>query len=126
MSEDKRAAGALVRVHVDVTEWLGNEQYAYVPYEAPRELADQLRELSRELDSDQMRTQAVVSLDASSLITAGDEAELWINTSRLHIFDPATGENLTRDEARVTELADHATRVREAQRRAQRPDAPAD
>jgi multiple sugar transport system ATP-binding protein len=62
-----------------------------------------------------------VALDASSGITAGDAAELWIDTSKIHIFDPASGENLTRDETRVAELARVAERAREAQRRAQRP-----
>ncbi|MGI5166499.1 ABC transporter ATP-binding protein [Spirillospora sp. CA-253888] len=119
VGEEKRARGATVRVRVDVTEWLGNEQYAYVPYEAPQDLADQLRELSRELDSDQMRTQAVVALDAASLITAGDEAELWVDTAKMHVFDPATGENLTRDEERVAALGRQADKARQAQRRAQ-------
>ncbi|MFC9976758.1 ABC transporter ATP-binding protein [Spirillospora sp. NPDC127200] len=119
VGEEKRAKGAVVRVRVDVTEWLGNEQYAYVPYEAPQDLADRLRELSRELDSDQMRTQAVVALDAASLITAGDEAELWVDTAKMHVFDPATGENLTRDEERVAALGRQADKARQAQRRAQ-------
>ena len=47
--------------HVDVTEWLGNEQYAFVPYEAPTDIAAQLAELANELDSEQMRTQICVS-----------------------------------------------------------------
>jgi multiple sugar transport system ATP-binding protein len=120
VSDEKRARGATLRARVDVTEWLGNELYAYVPYEAPVEVAGKLRDLSRELDSDQLRTQAVVALDAASLITAGEEAELWIDTGRAHIFDAASGENLTRDEKRVAELGKHAERTREAQRRAQR------
>ncbi|XVQ10619.1 ABC transporter ATP-binding protein [Spirillospora sp. CA-255316] len=127
VSDEKRARGAVVRAHVDVTEWLGNEQYAYVPYEAPEDLAAQLRDLSRELDSDQLRTQAVVALDAASLINAGEEAELWIDTGKAHIFDPASGENLTRDEERVAALGRRADSARQAQRRAQResPGAPA-
>jgi multiple sugar transport system ATP-binding protein len=120
VSAEKKARGATVRVHVDVTEWLGNELDAYVPYEAPEDLTGKLRDLSRELDSDQMRTQAVVSLDASSMIAPGDEAELWIDTGRAHIFDAGTGENLTRDEERVAALGRQADKTREAQRRAQR------
>ncbi|MFP3965844.1 sn-glycerol-3-phosphate ABC transporter ATP-binding protein UgpC [Actinomadura fulvescens] len=119
VSDEKRARGTVVRVHVDVTEWLGNEQYAYVPYEAPEDLAAQLRELSRELDSDQLRTQAVVALDPASLISEGQEAELWIDTSRAHIFDPATGDNLTRDEERVAALGRQAQEARLRQRQAQ-------
>ncbi|RKS79787.1 carbohydrate ABC transporter ATP-binding protein (CUT1 family) [Actinomadura pelletieri DSM 43383] len=120
VGEEKKPQGSIIRARVDVTEWLGNEQYAYVPYEAPADLAAQLRDLSRELDSDQLRTQAVVSLDAASMITPGREAELWIDTSRLHLFDPATGDNLTRDEERVAELDRVAEESRAAQREVQR------
>ncbi|MEU5876159.1 sn-glycerol-3-phosphate ABC transporter ATP-binding protein UgpC [Spirillospora sp. NPDC047279] len=116
VSDDKRARGAVIDVQVDVTEWLGNELYAYVPYEAPADLAAQLRELSRELDSDQLRTQAVVALDPGSLITEGESAELWVDTRRMHIFDPATGENLTRDEDRVAVLGRKAEEARLRQR----------
>ncbi|SFP91474.1 carbohydrate ABC transporter ATP-binding protein, CUT1 family [Actinomadura madurae] len=120
VADEKKARGSVVRARVDVTEWLGNELYAYVPYEAPDDLAAQLRDLSRELDSDQLRTQAVVSLDAASLIAPGREAELWIDTARAHIFDPATGENLTRDEERVAQLGRIAEDSRVAGREAQR------
>ncbi|QXJ22710.1 sn-glycerol-3-phosphate ABC transporter ATP-binding protein UgpC [Actinomadura graeca] len=127
VGEEKKGRGSIVQAHVDVTEWLGNELYAYVPYEAPADLAAQLRDLSRELDSDQLRTQAVVALDAGSAITPGRDAELWIDTSRIHIFDPSTGENLTRDEEHVARLGRAAEESREAQRRAQREHAaPAD
>ncbi|GAA2288026.1 sn-glycerol-3-phosphate ABC transporter ATP-binding protein UgpC [Actinomadura luteofluorescens] len=120
VGEDKQARGSLVRVRVDVTEWLGNELYAYVPYEAPEDLAARLRDLSRELDSDQLRTQAVVALDASSTIAPGREAELWIDTTRVHLFDPSTGENLTRDEEHVARLDRLAEKSRAAHREAQR------
>ena len=39
----------------------------------------------------------MVSLDTASRIKAGDEAELWFDSSRMHLFDPASGDNLTRD-----------------------------
>jgi multiple sugar transport system ATP-binding protein len=120
VGEEKRARGSLVRIRVDVTEWLGNEQYAYIPYEAPEDLTAQLRDLSRELDGDQLRTQAVVALDAASMIAPGREAELWIDTARAHLFDPATGENLTRDEGRVAQLDRLAEESRAAHREAQR------
>ncbi|MFC4912343.1 ABC transporter ATP-binding protein [Actinomadura gamaensis] len=120
VSEEKRARGAVLRARVDVTEWLGNELYAYVPYEAPPDLATRLRDLSQELDSDQLRTQAVVALDPSSRVHAGQDVELWVNTARLHLFDPSTGENLTRDEEEVAALAEQADAAREAQRAAQR------
>jgi len=124
VGEERAARGSVVRARVDVTEWLGNELFAYCPYEAPEDVANRLRKLSLELDSDQLRTQAVVRLDPSSLITDGDEAELWIDVSRIHIFDPATGVNLTRDEERVAALNRHADKLQAAQRRAQQEPSP--
>jgi multiple sugar transport system ATP-binding protein len=93
----QRSRGVSFTAHVDVTEWLGNELYAYIPFEAPPEVTDQLKSLARELDSESLRTQLVVSLDTSSRIAKGTEAELWLDASKLHLFDPATGDNLTRD-----------------------------
>ncbi|GAA1737485.1 sn-glycerol-3-phosphate ABC transporter ATP-binding protein UgpC [Aeromicrobium alkaliterrae] len=80
---------------IDVREWLGDQQYAYVPYEAEPQVQDQLRELAREADGDSLRTQLVVSLDAASKGEDGEHTTLFIDTDRMHLFDPATGENLT-------------------------------
>jgi multiple sugar transport system ATP-binding protein len=93
----ERGRGVTFKAHVDVTEWLGNELFAYIPFEAPPEVTDRLKSLARELDSESLRTQLVVSLDTASHIQKGEEAELWFDSSRMHLFDPASGENLTRD-----------------------------
>jgi multiple sugar transport system ATP-binding protein len=97
MHGERRGRGHTFSADVDITEWLGNELYAYVPYEAPAEISEKLRELQRELDSEQMRTQLVVALDPSSRIRSGSTAELWFDPERIHVFDPASGDNLTRD-----------------------------
>ena len=34
-------------------------------------------------------------------IAEGDEAEIWVDATKIHLFDPATGENLTVDESRA-------------------------
>ena len=46
-----------------------------------------------------MRTQLVISLDGASRIKEGDEASIWVDSRKIHLFDPATGENLTMDES---------------------------
>jgi multiple sugar transport system ATP-binding protein len=91
----KRAGGVTFRAHVDVIEWLGNEQFAYIPYEAAHELESELHELERELDSERMRSQLVVALDPSSKIVDDTEAELLFDPRATHLFDPESGENLT-------------------------------
>jgi multiple sugar transport system ATP-binding protein len=93
---EKLAKGATFRTTIDVVEWLGNEAYAYIPYEAPNEVASQLAELERELDSEALRTQLIVSLDSASRVKDGETADVFVDARKMHLFDPASGENLTR------------------------------
>jgi multiple sugar transport system ATP-binding protein len=44
-----------------------------------------------------MRTQLVISLDGASRIKEGDDATIWVDARKIHLFDPSTGENLTMD-----------------------------
>ncbi len=99
---------------VDQIEWLGNEQYAYIPFETDPRVHEQLEELDREMDGEGMRTQVVVNLDARSRVLEGDDTPLYFNPADMHVFDPHTGENLTRDEEKAAQIA----RDSEAQRQA--------
>jgi multiple sugar transport system ATP-binding protein len=92
----QRERGVSFEATVDVTEWLGSEQLAYIPFEAPEAITERLRQLARELDGEVLRTQLVVSVDARSRIREAEAASLWFDPLRMHLFDPATGENLTR------------------------------
>ncbi|GIE30520.1 putative sugar ABC transporter, ATP-binding protein SugC [Actinoplanes italicus] len=105
LDDVKRQRGALFRARVDVTEWLGDAQYAYIPFEAGDEVTKQLAELAAELDSEALRTQLVVKIDAMSRLRENQEAQFWADTRRMHLFDPRTGENITRDESAAAELA---------------------
>ncbi|MBD8870378.1 ABC transporter ATP-binding protein [Nocardioides donggukensis] len=112
--------GSTFRATVDVVEWLGNEAYAYIPFEAGSEVRDQLAELERDLEGESMRSQLVVSLDGASRVAEGDEAEIWVDTSKIHLFDPATGENLTVDLEHAGRIPanDDPEALAEAERRA--------
>jgi multiple sugar transport system ATP-binding protein len=92
-----RGEGGTFTATVDVTEWLGNEAYAYIPFEAPPQVQEQLAQLERELDSEQLRTQMVASLSSASRIKPGDTAEIFVDTSKMHLFEPSSGDNLTVD-----------------------------
>ncbi|QWZ07898.1 ABC transporter ATP-binding protein [Nocardioides panacis] len=87
--------GSTFRAKVDVTEWLGNEAYAYIPIDLPAEIQGQLTDLERELDMEALRPQLVVSLDAASRIGEGEEAEIFVDARKMHLFDPESQENLT-------------------------------
>jgi multiple sugar transport system ATP-binding protein len=96
-SKGESNGSSTFRAPVEVVEWLGNETYAYIPFEAPPEVEAQLRQLEQDLDGEALRTQLVISLDGASRITEGSQAEIWMDASKLHLFDPSTGENLTVD-----------------------------
>lgn len=104
IASDKAHEGSTFTARVDVVEWLGNETYAYIPFESPDEVAQQLHQLEQDLDGEAMRTQLVVSLDGASRISEGEEAAIWVDGARIHLFDPATGENLTVDRDRAGHL----------------------
>ncbi len=115
VDEAKKHLGTTFTAKVDVTEWLGDQQYAYIPYDAPDSIRTHLRELSKELDSEELRTQAIVSIDATSRIREGRDAEFWLDARKVHVFDPESGENLTRDAEAGAELTRMANEDREEQ-----------
>ncbi len=94
VDEAIRPHGMEFDVEVDVVEWLGNEQYAYVPFEPPAEIAGKLAELQAETDSESLRTQLVVALDTASRITDNQSTRLFMDVRKMHLFVPETGENL--------------------------------
>ncbi|MET3961055.1 multiple sugar transport system ATP-binding protein [Marmoricola sp. OAE513] len=91
-----RERGSTFTATVDVVEWLGHEAYAYIPFEVKPEVAGHLADLERDLDGESLRTQLVVALDANSTIAKGEDAEIWLDPEQIHLFDPESGENLTR------------------------------
>lgn len=118
MDPNSKSHGSIVKVEVTRTEWLGNEQYVYVDYDNDPRVADTLQNLASDMDADDLRAQLVVSVDSSSRLRGGDQAELWVNTRRIHLFDPESGENLTRDAEDGAELTRMAAedRKRDAER----------
>jgi multiple sugar transport system ATP-binding protein len=97
LMDSTETSGQTFKANVDAVEWLGNESYAYIPFEAPPEVQQQLDQLEKDLDGESMRTQLVISLDGASKIAEGDEADIYVNSAHMHLFDPASGENLTLD-----------------------------
>jgi multiple sugar transport system ATP-binding protein len=98
-TSERPANAACFKAKVDVIEWMGSEVFVYFPV-GRGEHADQLAELAQELDQSVevpgAEDQVVARLDADSKVSEGEEAELWFDPSDVHLFDPDTGSNLTR------------------------------
>ena len=96
-----RGDGLVFRNRIDNVEWLGSELYAYLPYQGGDAIDQQLGQLAGDLDREQStgdESQLVARLDATSKVREGEEAEIWLDARKLHLFDPETGEAIARQE----------------------------
>jgi multiple sugar transport system ATP-binding protein len=97
---DTRERGMTFTAKIDLVEQLGAEQYAYFQLEGEGVQSDELRELAEDAGGDDVPSsgegQVVARLEAASEIKRGTEPELWLDLSKLHLFDPGSGKNLAR------------------------------
>ena len=96
------AAGHVFTAKVDVLEKLGADHYAHFTVDADRVLSGELSELLEDSDPRGVAhaakgAQIVARLAAASAVSQGQEAELWVDTSQLQLFDAETGRSLLAD-----------------------------
>jgi multiple sugar transport system ATP-binding protein len=95
---DARSRGVTFKAKIDLVESLGADKYAYfdteggVEHEALAELAEDAG--ITETPSAGEHT-VVARLEAASRVSRGEEAELWVDTSKMQLFDLETGGTLT-------------------------------
>jgi multiple sugar transport system ATP-binding protein len=87
--------GATFKTKVDVVEWLGSELYVHFQVGQDTDVAE-LADVSdlRTVDVPGASGDVVARIDPASNLRKGEEAELWLDTRRLLLFDPASGRNL--------------------------------
>jgi multiple sugar transport system ATP-binding protein len=97
---DARDRGTTFRATIDLVESMGSEQYAYFRLETEMLESDELRELAEDAGATEVphsgEGNVVARLDAASPVRRGEEAELWVDSTKLHLFDPETGQSLKR------------------------------
>ena len=96
--------GHVFDADVSLVESLGSELYAYIEYEEGAAESEELAELASDAGAEDLpaseANQATARLDPVSSVKAGQTARLWIDTSKVHLFNPASGESLTVERAR--------------------------
>jgi multiple sugar transport system ATP-binding protein len=95
---EHRDRGATTRAKVDVVESMGSELYVHFQVSGQASSAE-LEELAADAGSAEVPgaadgSQAVARLDPESKVREGEEIELWFDTDRLYLFDPANGRAL--------------------------------
>ena len=97
---DARDRGTTFKAKIDLVESMGSEQYAYFRLEHEGVESDELRELAEDAGTTEVPSSGegnvVARLDAVSPVRRGEETELWVDSSKLHLFDPETGQSLKR------------------------------
>jgi multiple sugar transport system ATP-binding protein len=94
--------GIVFEAEVDLVESLGSDLFAYFHVQAEGiesdQLADVVADSLEETGATEVREgeqQMVARLDPASEIKRRDTAKLWADTSKLSLFDPESGENLS-------------------------------
>jgi multiple sugar transport system ATP-binding protein len=106
---DLRDKGITFRATIDVVESLGSDVFVY--FTRGRETgvtATELEELAQDsgrADTGGTGDSVVARLDAATRVREGAEAELWADARALHVFDPASGRNLSLSTADSTGAA---------------------
>jgi multiple sugar transport system ATP-binding protein len=88
------ARGHVFKTRIDVLEALGSDSYAHFTVDSPRIPSSELEELADGVAPPSDGVQVVARLAAASAIEQGRDAQLWVDTSRLHLFDQETGRSL--------------------------------
>ncbi len=112
--------GVTFKTTIDLLESMGSEFYAYFDVESEHDVSsDQLDELAADAGADDIGgdSNAIVArLDADSKVQQGQEAELFFESAKLHLFDPDSGDSLRPQQGRGDRSGQHGQQDVAAQR----------
>ena len=105
------AAGHIFNARIEVLEALGSDSYVHFTVDSPRISSSELEELADETSvaSSAEGVEVVARLAAASAIKQRQEAQLWVDTSQLHLFDQETGRSLLTRESSRLEVPESST-----------------
>lgn len=80
---------------IDEVEWRGRSQFAFLGFEIDEETEILLEEVETLLEFDLFQAFLLAEVSAESDLRPEMFLKVAVDSHRIHIFDPATGENLT-------------------------------
>jgi multiple sugar transport system ATP-binding protein len=102
VSSDGRKVGMTFRATIDVVESMGSDVFVHFSLDDPLASSaihaadlDELAQDSGRADTGGRGEHIVARLDAATRVREGDQAELWADVRKLHVFDAQSGDNLT-------------------------------
>ena len=100
LTGEARDKGSTFKAKIEVLEALGSELYAHFTVSSSETIeSEELRELAQDAGGGEIPMEGeegriVARLDPASEVKQGQEAELWVDATRLQLFDPGDGRNL--------------------------------
>jgi multiple sugar transport system ATP-binding protein len=96
---EAKSRGPTFKAKIEVVESMGSELYAHFSVAQEAVESDDLRELAADVgevpSAGGEEGQIVARLDPASKVQEGEEMELWVDATQLHLFDSDSGRNLT-------------------------------
>jgi multiple sugar transport system ATP-binding protein len=93
--------GATFKAHIDVLESMGSELYAHFSVRSEEQIESQeLRELAEDSGAGEVPAsgeegEVVARLDPASKASEGSDVELWLDATKIKLFDPSDGRSLS-------------------------------
>jgi multiple sugar transport system ATP-binding protein len=121
LTGEVRDRGMTFNAHIDVVEAMGSELYAHFTVDSDQSIESaELRELAEDAGGGEVPSageegRIVARLDPASKVTEGEDAELWVDATRLILFDPEDGRNLTTEQKGPAVTSGQDTSGREPQ-----------
>ena len=100
VDSENRGRGATFKAKLDLVEAMGAEYYAHFGIKAKMVQSEELQDLRDDAGgveelTDSGETVLVARLSPESRARSGEEAELWLDATKMHFFDEQSGEALT-------------------------------
>jgi multiple sugar transport system ATP-binding protein len=99
VEEGQRGGGTTFNAEVDVLESMGSDKFAYFSVEGEQAVSEDLADLAADAGTADVpggdAGQIVTRLSAASGATEGESMLVWLDTSKIQVFDPGSGRNLT-------------------------------
>jgi multiple sugar transport system ATP-binding protein len=96
---ESRPQGVAFRANIDVVESMGSDVFVFFAQEHEQAVkVAELEELAKDsgrADTGSSAESITARLDPATRVREGEDAELWVDARSIHIFNPATGENIT-------------------------------
>jgi multiple sugar transport system ATP-binding protein len=102
LTGDMKERGSTFQAKIEVLEAMGSELYAHFTVASDETIeSDELRELAQDAGGGEGPSagegRIVARLDPAAKVQQGHEAELWVDATKIQLFDPDDGRNLMVD-----------------------------